>query len=476
MEPPARNCELLYNSRVGADQTVDMKRLDLSAIALVILISMNSGVMAQDDSWETGVQKRAADVEQKLIAWRRDIHQNPELGDQEKRTAKLVAEHLRGLGLDVRTGVARTGVVGVLKGAKPGRTVALRADMDALPVKETTGLPFASTATTQYKGAEAPVMHACGHDTHTAMLMATAEVLTGMKNQLPGTVVFIFQPAEEGSSVVAPGSGSWGAKLMLEEGLFQELKPAAVFGLHVLPGRSGELFYRSGATMASGDELKVRVTGKQGHGGMPWNTIDPVTTSALIISGLQTIVSRRANLTVSPTVITVGSIHGGTSANVVPETVDMTGTIRTYDEQGRKQVKDDIQRTAEKIAESAQAKAEVTITDMYATTVNNDQLARQMRPVLEKASGKPASISPLQGASEDFSYFAQATPGLFVFLGITPRDQDPATAAPNHNPNFFVDESALVVGVRAMSSMALAFLTSPVPTGAGEQNSQPEKI
>ena len=207
--------------------------------------------------------------------------------------------------------------------------------------------------------------------------------------------------------------------------------------------------------MASGDELKIRVTGKQGHGGMPWNTIDPVTTSALIISGLQTIVSRRANLTVSPAVITVGSIHGGTSPNVVPETVDMAGTIRTYDEQGRKQVKDDIRRTAEKIAESAQAKAEVTITDMYATTVNNDQLARQMRPVLEQASGRPASVSPLQGASEDFSFFAQATPGLFVFLGITPRDQDPATAAPNHNPNFFVDESALVVGVRAMSSMAL---------------------
>jgi amidohydrolase len=341
--------------------------------------------------------------------------------------------------------------------------------MDALAVKETTGLPFASTATSQYKGAQVPVMHACGHDTHTAMLMATAEVLAGMKSQIAGTIVFIFQPAEEGSSIVEPGKGSWGAKLILEEGLFKELKPEAVFGLHVLPGPSGELFYRSGATMASSDDLKIRVTGKQGHGGMPWNTIDPVTTSALIISGLQTIVSRRANLAVAPAVITVGSIHGGTSPNVVPETVDMAGTIRNYDEQGRKQVKEDIRRTAEKIAESAQAKAEVTITDMYATTVNNDQLARQMRPVLEQASGRPPSVAPLQGASEDFSFYAQAVPGLFVFLGITPRDQDPATAAPNHNPNFFVDEAALVVGVRAMSSMALSFLTGPGLTGAAEK-------
>ena len=440
-----------------------------ATIALFLFISVSFGIMAQDASWEDEVRKRAADVEQKLIGWRRDIHQHPELGDQEKRTAKLVAEHLKSLGLDVRTGVARTGVVGVLKGAKPGRTVALRADMDGLAVKETTGLPFASKATAQYKGAEVPVMHACGHDTHTAMLMATAEVLTGMKSQVPGTVVFIFQPAEEGSSIVEPGAGSWGAKLMLEEGLFKELKPEAVFGLHVLPGRSGELFYRSGATMASSDDLKIRVTGKQGHGGMPWNTIDPVTTSALIISGLQTIVSRRANLTASPAVITVGSIHGGTSPNVVPETVDMGGTIRTYDEQARKQVKDDIRRTAESIAESALAKAEVTITDMYATTVNNDQLARHMRPVLEKASGKPVSVAPLQGASEDFSFYAQATPGLFVFLGITPPEQDPATAAPNHNPNFFVHEAALAAGVRAMSSMALTFLTDPKLTSTSEK-------
>jgi amidohydrolase len=437
---------------------IDCTRAAVTAVFM--FLSVSCGLRAQNASWQGGVRKGAADVEQKLIAWRRDIHQHPELGDQENRTAKLVAEHLKSLGLDVRTGVARTGVVGVLKGGRPGRTVALRADMDALPIKELTGLSFASTATAQYRGTKVPVMHACGHDTHTAMLMATADVLTEMKNEIPGTVVFIFQPAEEGSSVVEPSSGqSWGAKLMLEEGLFKQLKPDAVFGLHVLPGPSGELFYRTGATMASSDDLKIRVTGKQGHGGMPWNTIDPVTTSALIISGLQTIVSRRANLAVSPAVITIGSIHGGTGPNVVPETVDMAGTIRTYDEHARNQVKDDIRRTAERIAQSALATAEVTITDMYATTINNDDLARSMRPVLEQASGRPVSVSPLQGASEDFSFYAQAVPGLFVFLGITPRNQDPATAAPNHSPNFFVDEPALVAGVRAMSSMALAFLT-----------------
>ena len=440
---------------------------------LLLLTGMGAIGAAQDEvsakPWEAEVRMRAAAIERRLIAWRRDIHQHPELGDQEKRTAKLVADHLRGLGLDVRTGVARTGVVGVLKGGKPGRTVALRADMDAVAVKELTGLPFASTATAQYKGAEVPVMHACGHDTHTAMLMAAAEVLAGMKSQLPGTVVFIFQPAEEGSSVVEPRSGeNWGAKLILKEGLFRELKPAAVFGLHVLPGRSGELFYRSGATMASSDELNIRVIGKQGHGGMPWNTIDPITTSALIISGLQTVVSRRANLAVSPAVVTVGTIRGGTSPNVVPDTVDMVGTIRTYGEQTRQQVKSDIRTTAEKIAESAHAKAEVTITEMYITTINNDQLAQRMRPLLERVSGRRVPVSPLQGASEDFAFYAQATPGLFVFLGITPHDQDPATAAPNHSPNFYVDERALVVGVRAMSSMALAFLSGPElePTGS----------
>jgi amidohydrolase len=430
-------------------------------LGAVLFLSIPDEGKAENAVLEAKVRERAAAIETKLIAWRRDIHQHPELGDQENRTARLVTEHLRSLGLEVRTGIARTGVVGILKGAKLGRTVALRADMDALPVKEPEGLSFASHAKGQHWGKEVDVMHACGHDTHTAMLMATAEVLAGMKDDLSGTVQFIFQPAEEGSSLFAPGSGkTWGAKLMLREGIFAETKPDAVFGLHVMPGHSGEVFYRSGATTASGDFLDIAVTGKQGHGGMPWNTIDPIATSALIISGLQTVVSRKANLTLSPAVVTIGAIHGGEAGNVIPETVQMTGTIRTYDEQVRELIHRDSRMTAEKIAESAGAKADVSIVKIYDTTVNNERLAEWARPVLQRVTDGRVSRGPLVGASEDFSFFAEATPGLFIFMGITPRDQDPAKAAPNHSPGFFVDESALVIGTRTMASLAVNFLGS----------------
>jgi amidohydrolase len=416
---------------------------------------------ADSAALESEVRTRTAAIEEKLIAWRRDIHQHPELGDQEKRTAALVAKHLRGLGLEVRTDVARTGVVGVLKGGQPGRTVALRADMDALPVKEPAGLPFASQVTSDYFGRRVSVMHACGHDAHTAMLMATAEVLAGMAGDLPGRVMFIFQPAEEGSSLVRPSSGmSFGAKLMLEEGLFETAKPDAVFALHVMPGRSGQISYRSGATTAGSDTLEIVVTGSQGHGGMPWNTVDPITTSALLISGLQTVVSRKANLTESPVVITIGTINGGTGPNIVPETVTMTGTVRTYDDEVREQAHRDIRLAAEKIAESAGAKAKVTISRMYDTTVNNEALTARMAPVLKRAADGQLAEAQLVGASEDFSFFAKEVPGLYVFLGVTPRDQDPAMAAPNHNPRFFVDEAALVVGVRAMGSLAVNYLST----------------
>ncbi|HKU53221.1 MAG TPA: amidohydrolase [Nitrospira sp.] len=430
-------------------------------LGVVLFLSIPDEGKTENAALEAKVRERAAAIEGKLIAWRRDIHQHPELGDQENRTARLATEHLRSLGLEVRTGIARTGVVGILKGAKPGRTVALRADMDALPVKEPGGLSFASHAKGQHWGKEVDVMHACGHDTHTAMLMAAAEVLAGMKDDLPGTVQFIFQPAEEGSSLFAPGSGkTWGAKLMLQEGIFAQTKPDAVFGLHVMPGHSGEVFYRSGATTASGDFLDIMVTGKQGHGGMPWNTIDPIATSALIISGLQTVVSRKANLALSPAVVTIGAIHGGEAGNVIPETVQMTGTIRTYDQQVRELIHRDSRMTAEKIAESAGAKADVSIVKIYDTTVNNERLAEWARPVLQRATDGRVSPGPLVGASEDFSFFAEATPGLFIFMGITPRDQDPAKAAPNHSPGFFVDESALVIGTRTMASLAVNFLGS----------------
>jgi amidohydrolase len=429
------------------------------ALATAAFLSLPAASRADSSTLEAEVRQRAAAVEDRLIAWRRDIHQNPELGEQETRTAGVVADHLRGLGLEVRTGVGRTGVVGILKGGKPGRTVALRADMDALPVKEPEGLPFASKATATLFGRTVDVMHACGHDTHTAMLMATAEVLAGMKDRLPGTVMFIFQPAEEGSSLHAPTSGQrWGAELMLEEGLFKQMRPDAVFGLHVMPGRSGEITYRVGPVLASSDTLAISITGRQGHGGMPWYAVDPVTTSALAISGLQTVVSRKANLTASPVVVTIGTIHGGSAPNIVPQSVEMTGTIRSYDEKVREEVHKEIHLTVENIAESAGAKAQVTITRGYGATVNDEALTTRMVPVLERAADGQLGRTPLLGASEDFSFFAKEVPGLYVFLGVTPRDQDPAKAAPNHNPKFFVDEKALVVGTRAMASLAVNFL------------------
>lgn len=443
-------------------------------VTTIAFLAFHNEGRADISEMEAEVRKRASAVEEKLIAWRRDIHQHPELGDQETRTSQLVAGHLQTLGLEVRTKVARTGVVGVLKGAKPGPIVALRADMDALPIKEPDGLPFASKAKAKLRGREVDVMHACGHDAHTAMLMATAEVLSGMKQSLPGTVVFIFQPAEEGSSLVEPSSGkSWGAKLMLEEGLFEKTKPDAIFALHVMPGRSGEISFRSGAALASSDALGITITGKQGHGGMPWDTVDPIATSALVISGLQTVVSRKANLTASPAVVTIGSIHGGASPNVVPQTVELGGTIRTYDADVREQIHRDIRITVEKIAESAGAKATVSISKMYDTTVNNDALMTRMLPTLKRGSDGNLARAALAGASEDFSFFAQEIPGMYVFLGITPRDQDPAKAAPNHNPRFFIDEQALVVGTRTMALLAVDFLTDEVAKSESLPKSPP---
>jgi amidohydrolase len=441
---------------------ISKKSMVCLGMIVALFVCHPEAVRADNAAAEADVRKRAAAVEEKVIKWREDIHQHPELADQEVRTSRLVAEHLRGLGMEVRTGLARTGVVGVLKGGKPGRVVALRADMDALPVKEPEGLPFASKVRQPYLGRDVDVMHACGHDAHTAMLMGAAEVLAGMKDQLPGTVLFIFQPAEEGPSLFTPSSGKkWGAKLMLEEGAFKDPKPDAVFGLHVMPGPLGQISYRTGATAASSDDLEITVTGRQGHGGMPWNTVDPVAASALVITGVQTVVSRRTNLTESPAVVTIGTINGGTRANIVPDKVVMTGTIRTYDEKVREQVNRDVKLTAEKIAESSGAKADVVITPMYATLVNDPAWAEKMTPALKRAADGNVAPCPLAGASEDFSFYAQAAPGLYVFLGVTPKDQDPANAAPNHNPRFFVDEHALVVGVRTMATLAVDFLSLP---------------
>src|SRR4051812_45798352 len=327
--------------------------------AFVALIACAPAVRAQTSSsdLEQEIRQRAAQIEDKLIAWRRDIHEHPELGEQEVRTAGLVAEHLRALGLDVRTGVANTGVVALLKGGKPGPVVALRADMDALPVKEPDGLPFASKAKGKYLGREVDVMHACGHDAHTAILMATAEVLAAMRDRLPGTVKFMFQPAEEGPSLYAAFTGKiWGARAMIKDGALADPRPDVVFGLHVNSGLpSGRIGYRAGPAMASADELRIKVTGRQGHAGYPWRAVDPVTTAAQIVLGLQTVVSRRTDLMKSPTVVSVTTINGGSRFNIVPDTVDMTGTIRTYDTGVRAAVHRDIRQIAENIALSANA-------------------------------------------------------------------------------------------------------------------------
>lgn len=431
------------------------------AFALGEVLVAPTWLTAADSALEGAIRTRAAAVEKKVIAWREDIHQHPELGEQELRTSRLVAEHLRSLGLEVRTNLAVTGVVGLLRGARPGPVVALRADMDALPVTEPEGLPFASKARQPFLGKEVDVMHACGHDAHTAMLMGAAEVLAGLKDRLPGSVMFIFQPAEEGPSLFEPtDSKSWGARRMLQEGLFQWIKPEAIFAVHVMPGHCGEISYRSGPALAASDTLTITVIGKQGHGGMPWNTIDPITTSALVISGLQTIVSREIDLTTSPAVITIGTINGGTRNNIVPESVRMTGTIRTYDPAVREQVHRDIKLTSEGIAKGEGAQAEVSIVKNYDPVVNDEHLVTRMLPVLERAADGRVVQGKLSGASEDFSEFAKVVPGFYVYLGITPRGQDPAKAAPNHSPFFFVDESALVVGTRTLSFLAADFLTS----------------
>ena len=434
-------------------------RLSLLAAAL-IAVAPSARAQSIVPDLEQEIRQRAAQIEDKLIAWRRDIHEHPELGEQETRTAALVAEHLRKLGLEVKTGVANTGVVALLKGGKPGPVVALRADMDALPVKEPAGLPFASKAKGKYLGREVDVMHACGHDAHTAILMATAEVLTAMKDKLPGAVKFMFQPAEEGPSLYAALTGkSWGAKQMIKEGVLADPRPDAVFGLHVTSGLpAGRVGYRPGAAMASADELRIKVTGRQGHAGYPWRTVDPVTTAAQIVLGAQTIVSRRTDLMKSPTVVSISTINGGARFNIVPETVEMTGTIRTYDADVRKGVHADLKQVAENIAASAGAKAEVEIIELYDPLVNNARMTSRMAPVLERAADGDIQVVNPTGAAEDFSFFLNEVPGLFFNVGIVPRDQDLAKAAPNHSPNFFIDEKALVVGVRALATVTVNFL------------------
>jgi amidohydrolase len=403
------------------------------------------------------IDARAAQVNDKVVGWRRDIHQHPELGNREFRTSALVADHLKALGIEVRTGVGHTGVVGILRGGKPGPVVALRADMDALPVTEPAGLPFASKERSTYNGIDVGVMHACGHDNHVAILMGVAEVLSGLKSRLPGTVIFVFQPAEEGAPIGEKG----GAELMLAEGAFDGPKPDAVLGLHVVPGPLGQIRYHAGPTMASSDMFKIVVHGKQTHGAQPWAGVDPIVISAEIVTGLQTLVSRQTDLTAGAAIVTVGSIHGGIRNNIIPDSVYMLGTIRTFDSTARRLIGERMTRLAQNMAASGGATAEVQIDHQYPVLVNDPRLVARMLPSLKRSAGDAnvVEMNPIT-ASEDFSYYGQRVPGFFFFLGVTPPDVDWHTAAPNHSPNFFADERALPIGVRVMSHVAVDYLTN----------------
>jgi amidohydrolase len=395
------------------------------------------------------IQPKIDAVMPKVVTWRRDFHQHPELSNQEFRTAEIIADHLRTLGMEVQTEVAHTGVVGTLRGGD-GPVVALRADMDALPVTELVDLPFASI----YQGREVGVMHACGHDNHVAILMGVAEVLAGMGDRLPGTVKFIFQPAEEGT----PDGSIGGAELMLMEGVFENPRPDVVFGLHVFPYPVGTIATRPGGLMASSDRHQITIKGKQTHGAVPWAGVDPIVAASQVVMGLQTIVSRQLDATLTPSIVTVGRIEGGVRNNIIPESVELEGTIRTFDAATRNDIHTRIRRTASNIAEAAGATADIVIDQGYGVTRNDPTLYRQMAPTLEIVAGDRFIEATQTTTAEDFSYFANEVPGLFLFLGVAP--EDPTLIHPNHSPRFYADERALPVGVEALTSMTLDYMVS----------------
>jgi amidohydrolase len=426
------------------------QRLTLNGLA-GLFISLSASIASAQSALPDAVDKSVSAVMPSVVSWRRDLHEHPELGNREFRTAKLVAEHLKSLGMEVRTGVAHTGVVGVLRGGD-GPVVALRADMDALPVVEEVDLPFASKVRTEYDGQDVGVMHACGHDNHVSILMGVAEVLAGMGEDLPGTVVFIFQPAEEG----APEGEEGGAELMLREGAFDNPRPDVVFGLHVFPYPAGVIATRPGGLMASSDSYEITVQGKQTHGAMPWAGVDPIVTASQIVLGLQTIVSRQLDATLTPSIVTVGRIQGGVRNNIIPDSVEMIGTIRTFDADTRLDIHKRITRTAEGIAAGAGATAEVDIDLGYPVTRNDPDLYRRMAPTLRRVAGDDFIEAQQTTTAEDFSYFANEVPGLFLFLGV--GADDPKLVYPNHSPRFYADERALPVGVRALTALTLDYM------------------
>jgi len=421
------------------------------------LIAFSFQVLAQADlKTLTKLDERAGAIEKKVIEWRRTFHQYPELSNREFKTGAIIAEHLKSLGLEVKYPVAKTGVVGILRTGKPGPIIALRADMDALPVTERNALPFASKEKGEYMGQSVGVMHACGHDTHLAILMGTAEVLTQLKKDLRGTIVFLFQPAEEG----APDGEEGGAYLMVKEGLLDDPKVEAVFGLHIesqLP--VGMIAYRPEGIMAAVDDFHIKVKGRQTHGSAPWSGVDPIVVSAHIITALQTITSRSIEVTKAPAVVTVGKIEGGVRSNIIPESVEMIGTIRTLDSKIQDQVHELFHRITKETAESLGATAEVVINRGYPVTYNDPKLTAWSAPLIERVTGKEKAlvITPQTG-SEDFSFFAEKVPGFFFFVGGMPAGSDPEKTPSHHTPDFFIDESGLITGLRAMLHLTTEYL------------------
>ncbi|WPP48364.1 amidohydrolase [Catalinimonas niigatensis] len=437
-------------------------RTFFSLVAVAFLLTLPFTAV-QSQNLSVKIDQMAEQIDEKVISWRRDIHQHPELSNREFRTAKMVAEHLESLGIEVQTGIAHTGVVGVLKGGKPGPVVALRADMDALPVVERVDIPFASKEKGEYNGEEVGVMHACGHDTHVAILMGVAETLSSMRKDLKGTVKFLFQPAEEG----APAGEEGGADLMIKEGALKNPDVDVVFGLHINSQTPvNTIGYRPEGTMASVDGLEIIVKGTQTHGAYPWSGVDPIVTSAQIIMGLQTIVSRNLELLKAPAVVTIGKIEGGVRSNIIPEEVKMIGTIRSLDPEMQDKIHKRIHEIATNIGESAGAEVEVNISRGYPVTYNDPELTAQMLGTLEETAGKENVIlrNAVTGA-EDFSYFAQEVPGLFFFLGGMPADMNPEEAAPHHTPDFYIDDSGLKLGVRALCNLTLDYMESPEAMG-----------
>ena len=401
------------------------------------------------------VEKLVTGVEPELIAWRRHLHQHPELSNREFETSKYIVERLKTFGLEPQAGVAKTGVVALLKGGRPGPVVALRADMDALPVREEVDLPFASKAMGEYEGNKVGVMHACGHDTHVAILLATARVLTQMRDRVPGTVKFIFQPAEEGAPAdEAPA----GAQLMVQQGVMQNPKVDAVFGLHVFANvPSGQITYRSGPFMAASDSFEIIVKGRQTHGSSPWRGVDPIVVGSQIVNALQTIVSRSVDITRLPAIVTVGQFQAGVRNNIIPDSARLVGTIRTFDDKVQDDIHARVKKIAEGVAAGAGATVDVRINRGYPVTANDPKLTEKMLPTLERAAPGRVSESELITGAEDFTYFQREAPGLFVFLGITPKEQV-GKAPANHSPLFFVDEKALITGVRALTHLTLDYM------------------